>query len=355
MRRKITAMFVGCLATAIMLAACSKEAPQTARFDDGEGSLRISAVTTPVIGENPQTRATVELTDFMGDAAKKFSETDENGLSAWAMNHLRTRVMCIEDDEAEAYASESAVIFNYLNPSLTPVNAVYNVTMGSITASRTKLPNYTAPDGGQVINTNAPIYRKEHPGVKLVPEVAEGEGVDFIYFEGWNTCTVLANTDTEVDVEVKVANTAVTVEFTDDFRNYFPNGATVKLTTKRGGDEKNTDVNKLKDVVIASYDADGNKSKHYFWVRPQQFTLSAVAIRQNPSSTLTAEPITLEDYVRADDKVEPQTLYRCIFDVKNAGGLNGTITVTVDDTAIYTEDLGTIETNPNDDNYPKNE
>ena len=255
------------------------------------------------------------------------------------MGSMRTRVVCVEVDNAEGLVFGSADEFNYENPALSPVAALYNVTMGSLSSGRKRLPGYTTPTGS-ISAEEAPGYRYEHPEDKLIPEVAEGEGVDFIYFEGWNTCTVQANGDTQVDVEVRVANTVVTVEFTEAFRDYFANGATVTLKTKNG-----------LTAEISGYAAGAAPSRHYFWVRPQQFTLSAVATPQDPSSTLTAEPITFDDYVRTD--VAPQTLYRIVYDIEKTGGVNGKITVTVDDTPIYTEDLGTIETNPNDENYDK--
>ena len=337
MRRKITAVFVCGAAAALLLASCSKEAPQTGGFGDGEGTLRISAVAMPQIGECSKTRAEAEqfpLTAFMGNEAAKFTEE-------WAMDNLRTRVVCIDVANADAVAFDSANEYNYEETPLSPVAANYSVTMGSLASNRKRLPGYTTPTGDSISAEEAPRHRYENPDDKLVPEVAEGEGIDFIYFEGWNTVELQSEDETPVEVTVKVANAVVTVEFTNAFRHFFANGATVTLKTKNG-----------LTTQIAGYTAGSEPVQRYIWVRPQQFTLSAVATPQSPSpGYIEAEQIKFDDYVRADADVAPQTLYRCVFDVSNAGGLDGSINVTVDDTPVYTVDLGTVETNPGDDKY----
>lgn len=340
MKRKKSLTMLWCgAAAAMLLGGCSKEAAEPGRYGDGEGSLTISAVSMPQIAVNDATRAgepTLALTSIVPDASK-FTEE-------WAMKSLRTRVVCVEDDAAyDAHAFTSANAYNDENPRLTPVPAKYSVTMGMPKADG-KLHDYTTVTG-----PDAPRYRETHPGEKLVPVVPEGEGVDFIYFEGYATATVESGTEpTPVPVEVKVANTAVTVEFTEAFCKYFANGAAITLTTAGGFTKE-----------IASYEAGetpAQASKHYFWVRPQAFTLTGVATPQTPSpGHIEAEPVALKFEMKDDASnpktvVNPQTLYRMTFDAETTGA-SGAIKVKVDDTVIDIVDLGVEELNPN----PKND
>ena len=332
-RKQMVMMIWG--AAALTLGSCSKEALRLPGDNDGgQGTLHISAVTAPQLAVNGTTRAEegqIELTKFMGSAAAKFDDD-------WVMTNLRARVQYVEEENGKAWGSyTSADAYNDENPFLSPVPAYYNVTLGMPNAGN-KLYAYTTMDA-----QSAPWYRHNNPTAKLVPAVPEGEGIEYIYFEGWKEVLVPAsNRNVEVEVEVKVANTAVTVEFSDNFRNYFASGATVTLKTKNGLTK-----------VIASYAAGQTPEKHYFWVRPQEFTLSAVATPQSPSpGKLDAEPIPLDDVVRTDAEVEPQTLYTFRYDVTNTtGALDGKIVITVNDTPVGYVDLGVEELNPNNENF----
>lgn len=321
---------------ALTLAACSKEAVTEAprHNGDGSGSLRIAAVSLPQIALNGQTRADErkELTDIVGNDAAQFNDQ-------WVMNSLRTRVVCVAMDGEvregmDAHTYGSAKAYNDECPALTPVPAIYNVTMG-MTNAEGKLYDYTDAEGKTVKAAKAPEVRYADSNCKLVPQVAEGEGARFIYFEGWAQTPVTEATEPQyVDVNVKVANTAVTVEFTPAFTNYFANGATVTLKTKNGS-----------EFTVSTDDA----QQHYFWVRPQGFTLSAVGTRQNPGTGLTAQPEDLGSKTMADADVHPQTLYKFVYDVKS-GSVSGEITVTLNDDPIGEESLGEVETNPNEQN-----
>lgn len=325
MKQKITAMFVWGAAAVLSLTACSKDTPDLGA-DKGEGSFRISAVSAPMMNEVTTRAGQVSLTQF-GVPAEKLTE-------AWIMANMRTRVAYVED-EKNAVERSSANDYNRENPRLSPVPAIYNVTMSS-----TKLlPHYTDPTGGDQNAYDAPKYRHEHPADKLVPQIEEGEGPDFVYFEGWTEFELTAKENKDVEVTVRVANTVVSVEFTEAFLNYFGEGAKVTLTTKKGT-----------TVEAAAYAA-GEKpaAAKYFWVRPQEFTLSAKATRQSPSPGLfDAEERDLGNYTVSAPA--PQTWYRCVYDVTNVGGTStgehGGITVTVNDEPVYTEILDDEEMNP---------
>lgn len=328
----------------LTLAACSKDELNPVRDKGyGEGSVVIAAAAADDITVSA-TRADenkIPLTKLGVPANMLTSE--------WIMANLYTRVECVENDE-DGISRSSAYEFNKENPRLSPVSKWYNVTMGNLTGERVALPAYTKPDGGTVANVQAPEERHNNPGVKLIPNVAEGEGYEYMYLEGWTEFELQAGKNPQpVNVEVRVANTAVTVVFTDAFRKYFANGAKVTIKTKANSDPKD-----IKE--IASYtagDAGKELAARYYWVRPQEFTLSTVAYRQNPSPGIfDAEERKLEDYtVRV---VNPQTLYRCLFDVSNVGGIEGGIEVTIDDTPVFTEDLGEEELNPGAPGAPEN-
>lgn len=335
------AMMLWGSAAVMTLAGCSKDATDAKRFGDGDGSLVISALPRLQMAESAQTRASqkqIPLTEILGADAAAFNEE-------WAMSSLRTRVQCIVKNEAgyyddgESYGSANA--FNDERPRLTAA-ADYMVTMGSLTDSRKRLPSYVAPDGSDIPAEDAPLYRAENPDNKLVPKVDEGEGAGFVYFEGCNTVNIESDSTVDMTVDVKVANAAVTVKFSEAFRNYFAKGA-VTLTTKNGLTTR-----------IAEFDGDGDAAQHYIWVRPQQFTLSAAATPKDAPSPgqFEAEEIAFDDCVRADSDVDGQTLYTFVYDVK-AGGASGRLTITVNDEPVGEVELGSEETNPNDENYQK--
>lgn len=341
MKRKQMVMMMWGAAALMSLAACSQNEPQLPDETGTDGTFVISADVLPEISEAETRAAATKQLSEMGVPADKLT-TD------WVMANLYTRVVCIESGSHEGKSFASANAYNRENPRLAPVPAQYGITMGSLTESRLRLPNYTVSDGGSIDATEAPAYRKQNPTDKLVPEVAEGEGPDFIYFEGYSTVSLPGGkTPVQANVTVRVANTAVCVEFTEAFKSYFPNGATVKMTTKAG---------LLKDTYIGGYTAetkDNADTPRYFWIRPQQFTLSATATRQNPSPGIfDADVRDLGTFSPVKGNVAPQTLYRCVFDVTNVGNTSDNnggsgITITVNGEPVYTEDLGDEEMNPN--------
>ena len=328
------------VAAALLLASCSKEAVTEIPTPDGKGTLLISAVTMPQIAVKGQTRAdqkpTTELSSFMGSDAAKFTD-------AWAMSSLRTRVVCVayEDEPLEgmhAIAHNSANEYNKAEdddaPILTPVPATYNVTMGMYTTTNGlhSLYGYLDENGEPVKAIEAPEERYADPDKKLFLDVPDGEGVNYIFFEGWTQTEVEEDKyNQEVEVKIGMANTAIVVAFTDTFKNYFAEGATVTLTSENGLDAK-----------ITSKD-----TGRYFGVRSnQKITLEAEGTPQNPGTGLTADPIKFQTVTQAN--VEPRTLYTFTYDVRNTGGVDGTITITVNDEPVGTVDLGEIETNPNE-------
>ena len=344
MMQKTTALYIWCAAAVLALAACSKDTPATDIKYDGE--IRISAVSDGVV-DISSTRADnrVELARFGIPAEKLTAE--------WIMANMHTRVQCVEmsgdeEDMNNDVAYPSANDFNKANPRLSPVNSIFGISLCTAFGDGSELPDYTTRDGETVENMNAAEYRHEHPAEKLIPDVPEGEGADFVYFEGHEEVLLEPKSHKDVEVTVRVANTVVSVEFTEAFRSYFGNGATVTLTTKNGFTAE--------AAAYTAETADEQTADKYFWVQPQSFTLSATAARQSPSPGIfDADIRRLDDYTVADPA--PQTWYRCVYDVTNVGntstGTHGGITVTLNGEPVYTEDLGDEEMNPNAPDAPQ--
>lgn len=327
----------------LALAGCSRETPFRDERAGGEATMSLGARASQLVGEPVLQAGEVDLTT-LGVPAEKLDDK-------WVMASVGVRLECHDagaDDEGRVMTYASADAYNAENPHLRPVPATYSITMCAPSGDRTEFPSYTAPDGETIAAADAAAYRLANPDAQLVPEVDEGEGAGFAYFEGWTSFGLADRDNKRVDVTLSMANTVVGVEFTDTFRSYFAGGAEVVLATKAGF-----------TAVAASYTADTEPGTvKYFWVRPQEFTLSASALRQDPSpGSIAAEAVKLDDYVQS--RVAPQTLYRCVFDITGVGGTvpgqQYGITVTVNDTPVYTWDMDGEELNPNAPGAPHDE
>lgn len=349
MIRKTTAIIVWGASAVLALTACSKDSSEIDAAK-GEGSVAIAAETMPVVNE------VVTRTDGAQIPLGQFGVPAEKLSATWVMAHLRTLVACVEDESKDPIVEGSANDYNRSHPRLSPVPAWYGVTMGSLSADRSVLPNYTDPTNGQQSPFEAPKYRYENPQAKLVPEVAEGDTPDYVYFEGVANFYLEGKEDKRVDVTVRVANTVISVEFSEAFINYFGEGARVTLTTKDGYTAQAAAYDE--DSKPAAYDAAGLPAAYgkanapkYFWVRPQDITLSAKATRQSPSPGIfQAEERDLGSYTHKD--LAPQTWYRFYYDVTNVGGTTTgddghAITLKINDEPLYTCPLDDVELNPN--------
>lgn len=159
---------------------------------------------------------------------------------------------------------------------------------------------------------------------------AETEGLHLPCFEGSADVTVTKGESTTARLRLQVSNTAVRIRFTDAFKSYFANGATVQLKTAAGG------------LFTVSY---AQEEDALFWILPQEFTLSGTAVPQDPSpGIIAASPVAFKDLVLAD--VQPQTLYTCVFDMDNAGGTDGEgVRILLNDTPVETIEEN-VELNP---------
>ena len=222
----------------------------------------------------------------------------ELGYTGTPLQRVLVTALDAELDFNEVYDSPSD--YNKENPQLTPGR--YMVTVGS----NRPLPDYATAAGTKVEAWDAPFY--DGARSELIPQVKEGENLP--YFEGRSEVTVINGETVGVDVHMYVANTVVRVRFSDNFKKYFASGADFELKTKAG----------------ASFKLNYTTEEKCFYVRPQEFTISGTALRQEPSpGIIEAVPVVITPYT--EPAPAPTTLYTYTFDVSEVGGKGFTITI----------------------------
>ena len=148
------------------------------------------------------------------------------------------------------------------------------------------------------------------------------EGVNRPYFEGSRAVEVPARQQTPVTVTAALANAIVRIEFTDDFKGYFPNGAQFTLTTEAGSE------------FTTGYTADDHDTAELCWfIRPASFSIAGSAVKQTPSATVEPETVT---FAETAGTAEARTFYTYTFDVKGVG--SGTVNIALNDTPIATDE-----------------
>ena len=144
------------------------------------------------------------------------------------------------------------------------------------------------------------------------------EGYDKATFVGSANFTVEARKNTEVDITAYIANALVKVEVTENFKNYFVGGHTLKLTTAAGNE----------------FDVTEEQTEPIF-IAPASFTIGGTAIKQPNQSGAEATVVPLPVYTM--ENAAAQTLYTVKFDVEKAGG--ATLTITLNDTLVESIDI----------------
>lgn len=325
-------IFLTVLAAAALV-SCAKNSVE---MSGSSGTLKIDGQSVSFV--SALTRA---------DGQKELAELGESVPDPMSM---RTLISCKSPDIRldgsnpwKVYSSANAA--NEENPLYEPAD--YIVTIGTRTESGI-LPHYTELSTGKTVtNTERPYYTG---GSVLIPQTPEGKNLP--YFEGRAEVTVNKGETATAHVSLRVANTAVCVRFTDNFKKYFEKGATILIKTKSAG--PGTDKMTAANTFTVTYDTDEGA---IFWIRPQGFSISGTALRQDPSpGIIEAKPVGFADYTVKDEAVKPQTLYTYTFDIAGAGSTGsgpdeaGGITITINDEPVeIIED--DIELNPN---APKN-
>ena len=153
----------------------------------------------------------------------------------------------------------------------------------------------------------------------------EEEGAGKPYFEGSTTFNVYDGEETQPTLVAKLANTAVTVEYTEAFINYFTAYST-EIHSSNG-------TNTIEMPTIDQADT----SSDWVYVKPGNVTITIDVTKQN-GVNYKVEAATIND-------AQPGTHYHVKVDANGGEVGNATITVTFDDTT----DLQPIEIDVSDD------
>ena len=175
---------------------------------------------------------------------------------------------------------------------------------------------------------------------------AEEEGVNKAYFESRNAdggkeqgFTVTARGNNEVTMTAKMVKAIVRINFTDQFKGYFANGAEMTLSTAAGATFK------------VGYKADGtaeNVGTPFFVLAGEgkTFAIDGKATKQRPTANIDPQTITFTTVGRngtTGQEVAEQTIYTYTFDVVDANYV--TVTVDVNNEPLGEEIVGTEELN----------
>lgn len=320
MKRRLT--FI--VAVTTLLAGCSKEAAYWTQQTDEEafGTLKISVVDAATRAGHDDHEAAGEkeikledmypgeweTPDWDGTLAVVLSSDEKNDLGA---EHYKSylRISDFNDAKTSLYAKEGYK---------------YSVKVVSKKSSDNTMFNYTDPEGNPVTWQEA-IFSSKSEKEKLVINATEGPGTSRPYFEGAVTgISVEPITEknpgpTTATVTVKIANSAVIFDFTDNFKKYFA-AADLTLKTADGFEQE------------ISYTAG---TSTYYWINPRPFKLEGKVTRQSPGTGLAG---ATEEITITPDEVLPGHCYTYTIDISTVGNIgDGTkdgITITCNDAIV---------------------
>ena len=162
---------------------------------------------------------------------------------------------------------------------------------------------------GEFVGTDFPVGAYS---LEATYGVIEEEGAGKPYFEGSTTFNVYDGEETKPTLVAKLANTAVTVEYTEAFINYF----TAYSTEIHSSNGANT-------IKMPTIDQAGTSSD-WVYVKPGNVTITIDVTKQN-GMNYKVEAATITD-------AQPGTHYHVKVDANGGEVGNATITVTFDDT-----------------------
>lgn len=315
-------VFTIIIAAATMLAACSKNAGTAEKPAEGFGSLEIE-----IIDATRNTRADDHSTETEIDLKQIYPGWQDRTESMWK-NELRVMIASESGNHTfeDGYAYKLYDNVNLFNESGTKLSAGSDYSYVVRLARMTQVDEpygYADPESGATVKwSDALTYPNRD---KLVPLTPEGEWLP--YFEGLTDgVRIVENQTQSVDVKVAVANTAVTVKFSDSFCNYFEEA---HLTLETAGGYK----------TEFGFDAENPynaQATTYHWINPRSFKVSGTVKRKSPGTNLEGETVAIEK-VFANGDVLPKHCYTYTFDISNVGSAgdhrNG-IGITVDDKTI---------------------
>ena len=165
-------------------------------------------------------------------------------------------------------------------------------------------------------NDDSYLHHGNYKATVVAGDLAN-EGYDVATFVGSAEFVVEARKQHDVEITAYIANALVVVDVTDNFKNYFVGGHSLKLTTAAG--------NKF-DVTAQS---------EPIFIAPETFTISGTAVKQPNQSGAEGVTVTLPEY--KNEAVAAQILYTVTLDVETAG--KATLTITLNDTLVESIDI----------------
>lgn len=153
---------------------------------------------------------------------------------------------------------------------------------------------------------------------------ASEEGENKPFFKGEVQYNVNARQLINVTIPAKLANSIVKVEFSDNFKNYFENGADFTITSGNGNE----------------WAVDYDTTPYIFVESGKDLTISGSAVKQRPSASVEPAVVEFDDVVKT---MVACTMYTYKYDVSTAGNVSVEITITNEPTE--TIDVGAQEVN----------
>ena len=135
------------------------------------------------------------------------------------------------------------------------------------------------------------------------------EGENCPYFVDAKGFTVIARDKVDVKLEPKLGNSIVKVEFSDTFKSYFENGASITIKSANGNE----------------WEANYESSPYIFVESGKELTISGYAIKQKPSATIDAPKVSFDDVKKT---MVACTIYTYTYDVSSAGSVTVTVEIT---------------------------
>ena len=323
MKRRLT--FI--VAVTTLLAGCSKEAAYWTQQTEEEafGTLKISVVDAATRAGHDDHEVAGEKDIKLEDMYPEWNGTDWDGTLAVVLS-----CDTANDLGAEHYKSYPRI--SNFNDAKTPLYAKdgykYSVKVVSKKSPENTMFDYTDPEADPEDNTvtwQEAIFSSESEKKKLVINAPEGPDIGRVYFEGVATGisikpSTAENPDpTTATVTVKIANSAVIFDFTDNFKKYFA-AADLTLKTADGFEQE------------ISYTAG---TSTYYWINPRPFKLEGTVTRQSPGTGLAG---ATEEITITPDEVLPGHCYTYTIDISTVGnigdGTNDGITITCNDAIV---------------------
>ena len=111
-----------------------------------------------------------------------------------------------------------------------------------------------------------------------------------------------------VNIPAKLANAIVKLEFTENFKNYFANGAQMKITSGNGNE----------------WSIDYENTPYIFVESGKTVTISGQATKQRPSATVEPAVVVFD---AVEKSLAPCTIYTYKYDVSTAGSVSVTFSL----------------------------